>query len=80
MADRLNISKYLMWHVRKQLAFDIWPLALGIFLVCVLERKMLMDDTNAPWFNIFRVVFELVSAYATIGLSLGIPTVSSSSL
>jgi len=33
-----------------------------------------MDDVNAPWFNIFRIVFELVSAFGTIGLTLGIPT------
>lgn len=54
-----------------------------------------MDDSNAPWFNVFRIgksrcmrctrfdradfhwlgiVFELVSAFGGIGLTLGIPT------
>ena len=28
---------------------------------------------NATWFNIFNIIFELVSAYGTVGLSLGVP-------
>ncbi|KAL7414479.1 cation transport protein-domain-containing protein [Mrakia frigida] len=67
-------GRYLLWHARKQLAFDVWPLMLAIFLICIVERDQIMDDTNAPWFNLFRIVFEMVSAYATIGLTLGIPT------
>ncbi|OBZ78731.1 Low-affinity potassium transport protein [Grifola frondosa] len=38
------------------------------------QRTKIMDDENAPWFNLFRIVFELVSAFGGIGLSLGIPT------
>ena len=37
-----------------------------------LQRGSLSDD-NATWFNIFNVIFELVSAYGTVGLSLGVP-------
>lgn len=39
-----------------------------------LQRGEVMNDETA-WFNQFTVMFELVSAYATVGLSLGIPTV-----
>ncbi|EJD53027.1 TrkH-domain-containing protein [Auricularia subglabra TFB-10046 SS5] len=72
--DREAVGKYLGWHLRRQLAFDLWWLVVGIWLVCIIERDKLMDDNNAPWFNLFRVVFELVSAYGGVGLSLGIPT------
>ncbi|KAM5534365.1 hypothetical protein V8D89_011958 [Ganoderma adspersum] len=71
---RERISKYFGWHFRRQLSFDIWWLVWGIFLICIIERTKLMDDENAPWFNIFRLVFELVSAFGGIGLSLGLPS------
>lgn len=34
-----------------------------------------MSADNEGWFNQFSLLFEIVSAYATVGLSLGIPTV-----
>lgn len=52
---RERISKYFGWHFRRQLSFDIWWLVWGIFLICIIERTKLMDDDNAPWFNIFRL-------------------------
>ncbi|KAJ4483537.1 cation transport protein-domain-containing protein [Lentinula aciculospora] len=67
-------SKYLTMHARKQLSFDMWWLGLALFLVCIIERPNLDDDSKATWFNIFNIVFELTSAYGTVGLSLGIPT------
>ena len=69
----LMSSKYLGWHMRRQLAFDIWPLSLAIFLICVIERDRLMDPERVAWFSVFRVIFECTSAYATIGLSMGTP-------
>jgi Trk-type K+ transport system membrane component len=33
-----------------------------------------MNADNEGWFNQFSLLFEVVSAYATVGLSLGIPT------
>jgi Trk-type K+ transport system membrane component len=70
---QLRHSKYLAWHLRRQLAFDIWPLTLAIFLICVVERGQLMDPDKMAWFTVFRVIFECTSAYATIGLSMGTP-------
>ncbi|KAJ3899619.1 cation transport protein-domain-containing protein [Lentinula edodes] len=67
-------SKYLAMHARKQLSFDMWWLGLALFLVCIIERPNLDDTSKATWFNIFNIVFELTSAYGTVGLSLGIPT------
>ncbi|ETW74843.1 potassium transporter [Heterobasidion irregulare TC 32-1] len=66
-------SRYLAMHARKQLAFDMWWLGLALFLVCIIERGPLMNVNNQGWFTIFNVVFELVSAYGTVGLSLGLP-------
>ena len=66
-----NHSKYLTWHVRRQLAFDIWPLALAVFLICCAERGKLMNTDTYAWFTVFRILFDATSAYSTIGLSLG---------
>lgn len=67
-------SKYLLWHMRRQLAFDIWPLMLGIFLICCCERGKMLDPERSAWFTVFRIIFECTSAYSTIGLSMGTPT------
>lgn len=50
-----RIGKYFGWHLRRQVAYDIWWLVCGIFLICIIERTKIMDDENAPWFNIFRI-------------------------
>ncbi|KAI0754516.1 TrkH-domain-containing protein [Daedaleopsis nitida] len=66
-------GRYLMRHARRQLAFDMWWLALSLFLLCIIERKNLIDPEKQSWFTVFALIFELVSAYGTVGLSLGIP-------
>ena len=50
-----RIGKYFGWHLRRQVAFDIWWLVWAIFAICIIERTKIMDDTNAPWFNVFRI-------------------------
>ncbi|KAF7440982.1 low affinity potassium transporter [Pleurotus ostreatus] len=66
-------SQYLSLHARRLLAFDMWWLAFALFLLCIIERANLNDE-NAPWFNTFTLMFDLVSAYGSVGMSLGIPT------
>lgn len=48
---------------------DVMLLYLGIFIVCIIER----NDLEKPNFTIARVLFEMISGYGTIGLSLGYP-------
>ncbi|OCH90614.1 hypothetical protein OBBRIDRAFT_793172 [Obba rivulosa] len=66
-------SRYLAMHMRKQLSFDMWWLGFALFLVCIVERGSLDDPSKQTWFSIFTILFELVSAYGTVGLSLGVP-------
>ena len=58
-------------HIRQQLAYDIWWLCAAIFLICIIEHTNLA--IYAPGFTIFSIIFEVVSAYGTVGLSLGVP-------
>ncbi|KAI0823989.1 TrkH-domain-containing protein [Trametes gibbosa] len=66
-------GRYLARHARRQLSFDMWWLAVSLFLLCIIERPSLTDPSKQSYFNIFALLFELVSAYGTVGLSLGIP-------
>ncbi|KAF2135683.1 uncharacterized protein K452DRAFT_166316 [Aplosporella prunicola CBS 121167] len=59
-------------HIRRQLAYDIWFQLLAWGVICTIERAKL--DSNAPGFSIFSILFEIVSAYGTVGLSTGVPS------
>lgn len=70
-------SSYLGQHLRRQLSFDLWFVFLGFFLIAIVEGNRL-ENTNDYAFTLFSVLFEIVSAYGTVGLSLGYPNVNTS--
>ncbi|GAA5879171.1 hypothetical protein JCM8547_001603 [Rhodosporidiobolus lusitaniae] len=65
-----SATQYIGYHARKQLAFDLWWLALAVWLICIVERHRIGSD-EWPEVTIFTLIFEIVSAYGTVGLSLG---------
>ncbi|KAL5504739.1 hypothetical protein ACEPAH_7402 [Sanghuangporus vaninii] len=65
-------GRYLAWHARRQLAFDMWWICLALFLLCIIERSKIQNEENYKWFTIFTLIFELISAYSSVGLSLGV--------
>jgi len=75
--DKGSARGYLGNHLRRQLSFDLWFVFLGLFLICVIEGGRI-EDPNEPAFSIFSVMFEIVSAYGTVGLSLGYPGINAS--
>ncbi|MCO5556922.1 hypothetical protein L7F22_010477 [Adiantum nelumboides] len=64
---------YLAAHARRQLAFDIWWLGFALWLVCIIERGNIDNPDSNGWFTVFFCLFELTSAYGTVGLSTGTP-------
>lgn len=54
---------------KKQLSFDLWYIVLGTFLIALTEGDRLQQHKSG--FSLFSVLFEVVSAYGTVGLSLG---------
>ncbi|KAF2649762.1 potassium transport protein TRK1/TRK2 [Lophiostoma macrostomum CBS 122681] len=70
-------SSYLGTHLRRQLSFDLWYVFLGFFLIAIIEGNRL-ENTNDFAFTLFSVLFEIVSAYGTVGLSMGYPGVNTS--
>ncbi|GAA5951506.1 hypothetical protein JCM21900_001587 [Sporobolomyces salmonicolor] len=65
-----SATQYIGYHARKQLAFDMWWLVLAVWLICIVERHRIGSD-DWPEVTIFTLIFEVVSAYGTVGLSLG---------
>ncbi|VEU19585.1 DEKNAAC100545 [Brettanomyces naardenensis] len=64
-------ESFIAAHLRRQLSFDLWFIFVGLFIICVCENHHLRDgDYN---FQTFAILFEIVSAYGTVGLSLGYP-------
>ncbi|KAL1651105.1 hypothetical protein SLS61_005623 [Didymella pomorum] len=58
-------------HLQKQLAYDIWFQFFAFFLVSIIERGHILKKD--PGFDSFSVLFEVTSAYGTVGLSTGVP-------
>lgn len=69
-------SSYIATLLRRQLSFDLWFIFLAFFIITIAEGKRF--SRNDPDFTPFAVLFEIVSAYGTVGLSLGYPTVNTS--
>ncbi|GAA5838939.1 hypothetical protein JCM3766R1_004534 [Sporobolomyces carnicolor] len=63
-------SAFILLHIRRQLSFDIGFLTFGVFLLCVFERHRI-GSPNWPEVTIFSLIFEILSAYGCVGLSLG---------
>lgn len=65
---------YVGTHLRRQLSFDLWFVFLGFFILCITEGSKI----QAGRFDVFSVLFEVVSAYGTVGMSMGAPGINAS--
>ncbi|KAI1110015.1 cation transport protein-domain-containing protein [Nemania sp. NC0429] len=71
--DQPSIS-YLGTHLRRQLSFDLWYVFLGYFFLTITEGPRIISGE----ISMFAVLFEIVSAYGTVGMSLGYPNTNAS--
>jgi hypothetical protein len=69
-----NDLSYVGAHLRRQLSFDLWYIFVGLFILAISEGPRLMSGD----IQLFAVLFEVVSAYGTVGLSLGYSAVNAS--
>ncbi|CAI4034299.1 hypothetical protein SMKI_10G0860 [Saccharomyces mikatae IFO 1815] len=76
-SNEISTKSFIGAHLRKQLSFDLWFLFLGLFIICICEGDKI-KDVQQPNFNVFAILFEIVSAYGTVGLSLGYPNTDQS--
>ncbi|OLL24418.1 Potassium transport protein 1 [Neolecta irregularis DAH-3] len=71
-----NMS-FVWTHVRRQLGFDLWFVFVSLFVISIVENSSL-DNPRDYYFSVFAILFEVVSAYGTVGLSLGYPGINAS--
>ncbi|KAE8154193.1 cation transport protein-domain-containing protein [Aspergillus avenaceus] len=75
--ENQTAPSYIGAHLRRQLSFDLWYVFLGLFVIAIVEGSRLQRQDEYA-FQIWTVLFEVVSAYGTVGLSLGYPGVNAS--
>ncbi|KAK1977897.1 cation transport protein-domain-containing protein [Colletotrichum cereale] len=69
LSRRIN---FISQQVRGQLAHDLWWLVLAVLIIVIIETSKFIQDPVT--FSVFNIIFEVVSAYGTVGISVGIPT------
>ncbi|KAI1485699.1 TrkH-domain-containing protein [Biscogniauxia mediterranea] len=66
--SRIN---FISHQIRGQLSHDLWWLVLAVLLIVIIETKHFLQDPIT--YSVFNVVFEVVSAYGCVGISIGMP-------
>ncbi|KAF4974722.1 hypothetical protein FZEAL_8392 [Fusarium zealandicum] len=61
-------------QIRGQLAHDLWWLVLPVIIIMIIETDHFLERPLD--YSVFNVLFEVVSAYGCVGLSIGIPGAS----
>ncbi|RDW69203.1 putative cation transporter protein [Coleophoma cylindrospora] len=61
-------------QVRGQLSHDLWWIALALFLIALIETRHSLADPVT--YSVFNILFEIVSGYTSIGISIGLPNES----
>ncbi|KAI0121152.1 cation transport protein-domain-containing protein [Xylariales sp. AK1849] len=64
-------TSFVSHQVRGQLSHDLWWLVLAIFAIVTIETQHFLEDPVT--YSVFNVVFEVVSAYGCVGISVGVP-------
>ncbi|KAI0465510.1 TrkH-domain-containing protein [Xylaria cf. heliscus] len=74
-AERDDLSQsrisFISHQIRGQLSHDLWWLVLAVLLIMIIETRHFLEDPIT--FSVFNVVFEVVSAYGCVGISIGFP-------
>ncbi|KAI1383980.1 TrkH-domain-containing protein [Hypoxylon trugodes] len=63
---------FISHQIRGQLSHDLWWLVIAVLLISIIETKHFIEDPVT--FSVFNIVFEVVSAYGCVGISIGLPT------
>ncbi|KAK3689915.1 cation transport protein-domain-containing protein [Podospora appendiculata] len=62
---------FISQQIHGQLAHDIWWLVLAILIIVTIETSNFLADPIT--FSVFNVIFEVVSGYGSVGISVGLP-------
>lgn len=62
---------FVRQQIQGQVAHDIWFLVLAVLAISIMETSHFLGDPVT--YSVFNVIFEVVSAYGTVGISTGLP-------
>ncbi|KAI4139962.1 MAG: hypothetical protein L6R39_006025, partial [Caloplaca ligustica] len=62
---------FVRQQLRGQLAHDLWWVVLAILFITITETSSFESDPVT--YSVFNIIFEVISAYGTVGLSIGLP-------
>ena len=63
---------FISHQIQGQLAHDLWMLVLAVLIITTIETSNFLADPVT--YSVFNVVFEVVSAYGCVGISVGLPS------
>ncbi|KAJ5966998.1 hypothetical protein N7501_003246 [Penicillium viridicatum] len=64
-------GRFVYKQLRSQFSHDIWWLSLAILLITIVESDHFTAEPLA--FSTFKIIFEAVSAYSCVGVTIGYP-------
>ena len=70
-SSRQRSTHFVRQQLRAQLSHDAWWICLAVFLIMIVEGARF--ETDPVVFSCFNVIFEVVSAYGCVGISVGVP-------
>ncbi|KAJ5619964.1 Low-affinity potassium transport protein [Penicillium lagena] len=62
---------FIRHQLRAQMAYDLWWIALAVIIIGIVEAGQFTRDPIA--YSAFNIIFETVSAYGCVGISIGLP-------
>lgn len=69
-------SYFVHQQLRSQLSHDIWWIAMAVLFIAIAESPHFQKDPVV--YSTFNIIFEVVSAYGCVGVSVGYPGKNSS--
>lgn len=71
LGQRWSRQDFVRQQLRGQLGHDLWWLAIAVLLITCIETGQFERDPVT--FSTFNIIFEVISAYGTVGISMGLP-------
>lgn len=67
-------SYFVRQQLRGQLAHDLWWIVVAVLSITIVETGQF--DRDPVSYSVFNVMFEVISAYGCVGISVGLPNVA----
>lgn len=62
---------FIRQQLRSQLGHDLWLVSLAVLFITIVETSSF--HSNPVVFSVFNIIFEVISAYGCVGISVGVP-------